>query len=415
MRVGHQRAAVILALVLVAPALSCRRTVPDDAEAPPQQLTRAQRISLLGLDPAKLRAQECFGEQPEVVGHVSPLFHDCQEAVGGPSDDHYVTLIGAAIDADLRDIDDAFLQALGPTQLVRVGSISNKGDSAYAFSSTYTMPKNSIHCLYVGFQGSWTAQNWRAAIIPCSTPNDPTARIITWNTLSDPRKIHVNREVSPGAGTQYPIAASLDWDAQHRRQVMGVRCGTGWCLIGGNGKPTLPSLPNASHAANRSVRGWHDRQVLAIEKTGGGLRPTRVTATLMAEPELEVLVREDFTAVPRLVARVHLGDTINAYRDKFGFDIGTTGSDENSVSIGVEVGADGEENWFAEIRPASGAASRTFKVNRSDQNELDPPGSARWGWLKNDENMWVRCGGACCQITDTPYSPGAAGQVPASR
>jgi serine/threonine protein kinase len=58
----------------------------------------------------------------------------------------------------------------------------------------------------------------------------------------------------------------------------------------------------------------------------------------------------------------------------------------------------------AHIRSASGQTAK-FNVSRQPDPTTsmpwlrDPPGSARWGWLPDDENVWVRCGGACCEIT----------------
>jgi hypothetical protein len=387
----HRRTGAFLgaALLSLAAVAATGRGTADDSRiglpAEDTEQSRQERIVALGLDDVAMRFAGC------AMHHTGMLYHDCQQAVSTDGQ-AYGAMLLAAIDPDLFFVTDATFDALAPNRVIRVGSLSNMAGQPFQFGPNFQIAAGTTHCLYLGRSGP-PAQRWNAMFVDCTQdPADPATRVIDWNNAWS--SIHVERVTAASV----PTTATLDWDNRPgiQRQVMGIRCGSAWCTIAGWGPPSLRPIPNAGAAANRQVRGWHDQQVLALPDGPGRLRPGSAVATLMAEPDIEALREADFST-PRLVARAHFTNTDTVYLRKFNLD--ATGSGENEIRIAQEGSV-----WVAYIRSASG---RTAKFNVSRQPDpttpmswlRDPPGSARWGWLPDDENIWVRCGGACCEIT----------------
>jgi hypothetical protein len=373
-------------LSLVAIAATGGSTADDNRIGLPAEdteQTRQERIDLLGLDDVSTRFSGCSKH------HTGMLYHDCQKAVS-PDGQSYGALLLAAIDPDLFFVTDAVFEALPANRVVRVGSLSNMEGQPFQFGPNFQIAVGTTHCLYLGPSGS---QRWNAMFVDCTqNPTDPATRVIDWNNAWS--SIHVERVTAASV----PNTATLDWDNRPgiQRQIMGIRCGSAWCTISGWGPPSLRPIPNPTAAPNRQVRGWHDQQVLALPDGPGRLRPGSAVATLMAEPGIEALREADFNT-QQLVARAHFTTTDPVYLRKFNLD--ASGTRENEIRIARE-----GSNWFAYIRSASGQTAK-FNVSREPDPTTpmpwlrDPPGSARWGWLPDDENVWVRCGGACCEIT----------------
>src|SRR5206468_1154732 len=94
--------------------------------------------------------------------------------------------------------------------------------------------------------------------------------------------------------------ARWDWDAVHRQQYIGIKCGAAWCEIGDSGfvpspgvtsPPTFDPVPGVTvspEAIKRTwrVKGWYDEQLVPVETETGSSQPSNVMATFIPSPAL---------------------------------------------------------------------------------------------------------------------------------
>ena len=192
----------------------------------------------------------------------------------------------------------------------------------------------------------------------------------------------------------FPAVARWDYNKNDNNQVIGVKCGDGWCEIGRKVKYEH----DHPGGKKRSVKGWFDEQRLAVG-TRGSLKPWSAgVATIFAVDSLESYTKkEDFESDWVHVATI---SSPQAYPK-----LGLVGTDRIQALMYLKHAAGGA--WSARIVAIDGNSAVTtseFPVTMIEHND-SIPGVARWGWDDTDETIWVRCANGCCQVQPPKQAP----------
>lgn len=172
------------------------------------------------------------------------------------------------------------------------------------------------------------------------------------------------------------------FDVLGNKQVIGVRCGNAWCLIGDLSASIDVPDPDGTDLlkpATRRVRGWFDRKE----------RPVGSGDTYAIYP-IDGLAKK----------------RKSAYKDAFD-QVATIQSESNpAMSAEVWLAFDtAKRQWVFEYRRAGYASVDRIYKYRTPHPERRVPGSARWD--KSDAglkmptgnslgDLWVRCANGCC-------------------
>jgi hypothetical protein len=198
----------------------------------------------------------------------------------------------------------------------------------------------------------------------------------------------------------FPGIARWDWNKNDKNQVIGVKCGNGWCEIG---KKVKKEPPVHAGGKTRRIKGWHDAQRLAIDAGNGKLKPGMSTpATVFPIENLEALKdTADFKDKWVKVATVKSDTSYERLKIPY------NPKDSSELSIMYDSQA---KKWNAKMssRDTTGTTiDAFFEVRMMPHiNPQDPsddrriPGVARWGWEADDESIWTRCANGCCQLTE---------------
>lgn len=188
----------------------------------------------------------------------------------------------------------------------------------------------------------------------------------------------------------FPGIARWDWNNNYKNQVIGVRCGNGWCEIGKNVKKEPSQFRGGK---TRRIKAWYDSQRLAIS-IGGKLKPWKSTpATVFPIENLEALKdTSDFKEWVKVA-------TIKSDTSYERLKIPLNKPDSSELSLKY----DPQKGWRAQMssRNIDGTSVLAeFDVTMMPHKEKIP-GVARWGWEDDDESIWTRCANGCCQIKPT--------------
>jgi hypothetical protein len=288
--------------------------------------------------------------------------------------------------------------------------------------------RRGFNCLFVTLTADLKL---RAAMVPV-TEDSHCLTEAKFDTLPISKEL----TIKPTAGfplDKYPQVARWDWDTKHNAQYIGIMCGAAWCEIGQDGfepSPTFTGNPT------RAIKGWYDRQRLAVPGPDGTLIPSNIFGTVFPNPNLGKYSATNFRKRWAPVATVILSaDSAGVYSRKLNLEESSLAS-PNTIAVcygfekadcapttrnrlfdvpvpnlGVmptcETRDESGRTWWAKIRAAKTgkevyrcvswwgvppeAASAGFKV----------PGTARWRWLLNDETIWEACIQGCCQVETT--------------
>lgn len=173
---------------------------------------------------------------------------------------------------------------------------------------------------------------------------------------------------------------------------IGVPCAGSWCVIGTD----HPDIDEA-HPDDRAFP-WYDFQVLSYKRDPAApIESSNLPAYVTADSGLDTLKLAHFQAGFRKVATVLVaGKFIPQKYAAAGFIRGL-----NEVWVSVDIsGTGGEAKVVNRDYPITGAPKKTLKVIRHDFSgqSFTPPAVARWGWNKDDEDIWVRCDAGCCMV-----------------
>jgi hypothetical protein len=174
--------------------------------------------------------------------------------------------------------------------------------------------------------------------------------------------------------------------------LLGVRCGSKWCIILPSGRDSL-SLPHKNDHPNLrtwEVHGWHDVQHLSKRKaTGGGFDRTAHESSIIPDVDLAT---KNFGAGAQHAATIKFwSNPTGDYANKWGFSNG-----ENELYL-MKVTLAGKEYWHGAVMNRHGAITPVY-VEKWHPG-TNPPATARFRWDDADEGIWVACEGGCCYVS----------------
>jgi len=123
-------------------------------------------------------------------------------------------------------------------------------------------------------------------------------------------------------------------------------------------------------------------------------------ASVVPGPATNFTTESEFAGQFTHAATVYFRGTVPAGSDydvRWGFKQG-----ENEIH--VMMNADGTYSGkTVSHHPSCGAQGCTHVLNvlRTDHNNVQPPGTARFLWDPNDEGVWMRCADGCCKVSGT--------------
>jgi len=354
-----------------------------------------------------------------------PEFHDCQRFIEYTGDAaHYQALYAIFAAAELDALDTMATDSVqAAAEIFAEGTYPPLGIVA-----TYS-------CLYLFRNGPPPDSTWRAIMAPVADAQVDCRKLVDPDTMRGKKELEVRFTRVPGFGDQdYPPVARWDWDRVHKKQYIGIKCGTAWCEVGEIGfTPSAgfpePGGPSQKLRRTRLIKGWYDQQFLATI-SAGKTTPSRIRGTIFPDSGLGdydtlVVFKRANPGHWRRVAQVSLEApatltpedvaVITQYKNNLNLDATVAGGKLNTISLchgtksecvpGASASAvgpcDGDEMWWAEIESTHGPTDRVYKcVVRRAHDHLGflVPGTARWRWLASDEITWKRCDNGCCEI-----------------
>jgi len=352
-----------------------------------------------------------------------PEFHDCQRFIEYVRDTaRYQALYAIFASAELDHLDTAATDSVSAA-----AEIFAEGKyPALGIISTYS-------CLYLFRKDSSPGSTWRAIIAKVAGPQFDCRTQVNPDTMPDRKELDLIRTQVPGFGYQdYPPVARWDWDGEHRKQYIAIRCGDAMCQVGEpdftpSGGFADPGGPSKKLRRTRLIKGWYDQQFLATLSPGGKTTPSRIRGTIIPDSGLgdydtvATFRRGRWVRVAQVLLEAPASLTaadaavIQQYKNSMNFDATTVaGGKFNTISLchgrkkdcippSFVSGAgpcDGDGMWWAQIE-STHPNDYVFKcVARRAHDNLDfhVPGTARWRWLASDETTWKRCDNGCCEV-----------------
>jgi len=174
------------------------------------------------------------------------------------------------------------------------------------------------------------------------------------------------------------------------------------------------------------MKGWYDEQPLA-HFVGTSLKPLPFLGTIMPDPALDRLVKDNFKGGWIHAGSATLGAPFTYYETKLGLVAGKPphgdagwnltetalcwkGLNDAAICKGVPATVEASCNWdpitdvgnkwYAQITSPDGTVKHVC-VERHDHSAVVTtpiPGTARWMWLDRDETQWYRCDQGCCTL-----------------
>ncbi|WKW12234.1 hypothetical protein Strain138_001517 [Pseudogemmatithrix spongiicola] len=348
------------------------------------------------------------------VGAHVPELNDCQRLVLGNEQDGYTygDIAGVFVNKDGGTYTDASLSTPRALALVYF-PYGGKYDPLHLTAE--------LSCIWV----QRTRQGYDAWVRAASEDHDC---LDTATAANDKSLTLAVRATKPQAAsrtlpdTLYNVVR-WDWDPVTSTQFVSVRCGDSWCEIGqegfGGSRSHVDGLPTAAIAFNAlRVKGYYDEQYLAewrndrlvVGRNRGTIFPTAQLAAFAANkptigewiPVAEINMApevgqyehmlnlvgnsERLVAGPRAIVSLCLGDGRSCAPIK------------NEVILNESSCPPTEDGrWYARIERPGGA--RYFCVkHRSHPPGFYIPPVVRWRWREDDETIWIRCFGGCCEV-----------------
>lgn len=400
-----------------------------------------------------------------------PEFHDCQRfVVGKKYDSLYAIFAGYHLELSPSSRFAAFQvrppSGAAPTTVVPPGGMKGVAASTpaipegtgYTYGEIYTWGGNysplgikpGFNCLYLFV----TAGRQRARMVPINnlvpSAQRDSACIIPRSDMATNtnygKELLVLRDTDPTlTPDDYPPVARWDWDTVHFKQYIGIRCGSAWCEIGDSdlvvsgplsAAPSFASVSGDSPKPNEMIRvtrikGWYDRQLLAMKPSFSPMQPGSVWGVIIPHPELGRADHDDAmyfhpkdTTPPWVeVAVVRVSADYKTSVAKF-----ATGDNSVALCYGSTSDCQIQDSYVSSCK-ASAVAHSSYAVSSTppallwwarvtavgkppqyrcvewrdhsaDASSLGYriPGTARWRWLLEDETTWARCTQGCCEM-----------------
>jgi hypothetical protein len=380
--------AKMLAVVSCALVLAACPPPPPPAAPEFQIQSLAQQIQLSPCDsvpPPPVAVQALTGGDT-----YENEVHDCQRLVLSTfAGDAFGPLVGIfPLDSAMRLPAQGFAGGRIAASIYSWGTIDNQ---LQGYPALQIEP--GWQCLWLRYE----RETWAAAVTPvgqapCQSPGlhpDPNYAFLEVRQL-----VHESAEAAdPGF---YPPTARWAWDSSQSKHYIGIKCGTGWCVIGERGFTPRESQPLRG-AKERSVPGWYDEQHLAIPDPANPavLRPgpwgTIYPISDLASITPARFARGLVVAYMDIVEEPRHPGGLAYYTQKFYLETaGTIG--EGSIALSVT----GQTSGTAEfVQKNSGRRRATTGFRRLPDIAHAAPGAVRWRWREGDESAWVWCRGCC--------------------
>lgn len=359
-----------------------------------------------------------------------PEYHDCQRFIvnhgNGPVYDSLYALFAS------QHLDTIFGDS--QPQSVALGVVAVPAAEILSLSGSYEPLhiQPGFNCLYLQRRGT----GWAAWMVPSGHHEVACDRL---QKPADFAAVEMELQVRQVDGLQgyqdhdFPPVARWDWDPRAGQQVIGLKCGTGWCEVGSpDGFSTMrpPALPaglaSAVQAERRvyEIKGWYDEQELASVENP--LRPSGVRGTFIPDPKLGELNDKHSTLANTVespfydhwtrVAEAYLSADNQGYRDNF--NLGMRTPDGRGSTFNLCFGGSGEcsgadvahaiaksctnitssgRHWWLRIDDPDGRPIYRCVSRMGNPDGTITPATARWRWNLTDETTWVRCTSGCCQ------------------
>ena len=370
--------------------------------------------------------QICPNEDDKRIADTEPIrsdvllvheYHDCQRLI---EDDRYGPPVGILAHHNVQNANswqsfkDGMLTAV-IVDLVRKGE---------ALPYPWLGIEPGTNCLIVR---AISAEEWEAAIIP-----QPDARNfaktrnyascddrLTWKDVPRDRQgrltVKLQHAYDMMSQQVSPPTARWDWDREHRRNYIGVKCDdVTWCEIGPEG--FSPSVARLNPDGKPLFKGYYDEQLLAEPRPA--TRPSNVMGTLM--PGRHALrVGQMKHWIPRWwnVANISISEIAEpvgaAPRPRSGaFDFYIRKFKLNLLGAVARTSQQGklELRSLDILAPHSGYRPRIngmsegrwrIDYHNHAKTSLTVP-TVRWRWMEADENTWSYCDPAgCCELMGT--------------
>ncbi len=218
--------------------------------------------------------------------------------------------------------------------------------------------------------------------------------------------------------------ARWDWDPRTRTHFIGIRCGDEWCEVGVSGFGDSQSHVDASSETDTKyvglrVKGHYDEQHLAEWVDGsitvggnlGTIYPTQRLASLSSPTP----PKGQWTQV----AEMNMSPTAGPYETMLnlvGNDQPLTRGQQATLSLCLgdwstcapmprRVVFDktacketSEGRWYARVERPGRDPQYYCVMYRAHPTGFTIPPVVRWRWRDDDETIWVRCAGGCCEV-----------------
>lgn len=348
-----------------------------------------------------------------------PEFHDCQRFIVKDSNGmlQYDSLYAIFASFRMQALTDSLAGAIPSPSGFPAAEILSYGGTYPALGI-----EPNFNCLYFYRVGP----EWKAKMVPIGSAERNCGDPLVDPAGATGTDLEVRRSVAGGWDYHdYPDVSRWDWDSTNSRQYISIKCGSGWCEVGAPGfrsspqhtdSPPIDPVPGGQGTASERsrvfrIKGWYDRQLLAVRDGNGHLRPGKVWGTIIPHP---VLGRGDHNTASYFQPWIHVatvflsGDydakyvSFKAGRTKLSLCNGTAlvcDVPNTLTACPSQIGS----QWWTMVQHvgADGAPDENpiyrCATMRSHSNTI-VPGTSRWRWMEQDETSWMRCTQGCCEL-----------------
>jgi hypothetical protein len=286
-----------------------------------------------------------------------------------------------------------------------LSTLTFQGDSAFAAAEVYTGRgtygrlgiKPGFNCLYMSQEGGW-----RAWMIYAGDDDSICTRTLKPAELDQAaalppevatvKHLKVVRAPTKKAIDSIPGVTRWDRDTDGNYYIT-IKCAQGWCDVGledeTKASPPLSvtSGMSAGEISVRTIKGFYDRQALAVSDGDGGVKTQPEIGVVIPDPHLETAKFNATDWTP--VGTIELGQ-IPAYESKLSLKPGTNRLFMRGAGT----------KWEFKVVDRDGRNSKIYKVKRRghEGENFKIPGVLRWRWSAKDETIWARCDLGCCEV-----------------
>lgn len=269
------------------------------------------------------------------------------------------------------------------------------------------------NCIYLAHTGSDPMAQWLGYVVPTRISGNPCpdahvpvapvpvkpARFGNFTDHKDyPPVARFHEGSLPGTGMRVPL--------------FGLKCAAAWCyfLPAMPGADTLPRpFANPRNEVTYQVPGWQDFQHLAKRKAGGGpndlIPDWGFSGAIVADPLLGIRTLGDYSSAGTANSWIHVATihtegpppTDTKYHTRWRLQAGA-----NEMYLRLETG--GWNGILIVGNTGTAADTVPLSVYRTDHSPRHVPGTVRWRWVDQDEEVWVRCEEGCCKVAPASLS-----------